>query len=109
MHLPRPLGAFKPHFNPMPDDYYPNSVCDIILVVLFLIVTVGGTFGILIGFIFWDLQIGNPQFVLIWSIVLVVFLVLMFIAIFLGGKTKLLQDKKMIRDRLQQLQDQAHI
>jgi hypothetical protein len=99
------MGAYKPHFSPMPDNYYPTSVCDIILIVLFLLLIVGGGFGATVGFLIWSFQIGNSMFVLIWSIVLIVFLVVMFVGVFFGGKSKLRYEKEMIRTKVQQLKD----
>ena len=84
----------------MPEDYYPNSTLDIILLVAFLLLTVVGSFGLLIGLLFWQMNIGNPLFVLIWSIVLAVFTVLMFIIIYFGGKAKIRKEREMVRQRL---------
>lgn len=103
----RPMGAYKPHFASMPEDYYPTSICDMVLLVLLLVLTIGGSFGALVGFLVWDFQIGTSTFVLIWSIILVVFLVVMFVSIYFGGKSKLRFEKELIRQKVQQLKDQA--
>lgn len=88
----------------MPEGYYPNSACDIILLILFLVLVIGISGGLTIGFMIWTFQMGTSPFVLIWSVVLVVFLVLMFVGIFFGGQAKLLYEKKVIREKVRQLQ-----
>lgn len=88
---------------PAPADYYPNSTCDILLLVWMLLVTCGGSLGMMVGFLYWDFEIGNDKFVLIWSMVLIAFTAIMLIAIYFGGKDKITNERKMVKDRLQEM------
>ena len=96
----RPMGGFKPRFEGVPDDYYPASACDIILMVLFVVFIVLGGCAVLIGFLYWEMARGISEFVLVWSIVLAVFIALMFLGIFLGGRARIKNERMMIQKKL---------
>lgn len=96
----RPMGAYKPHFSSMPEGYYPNSLCDTILLVLFLVITCLGSGGVFIGLLLWDFHIGNSRFVLIWSLVLIGFMLLLFVMMYFGGRIKLSHQKAMIKQKI---------
>lgn len=49
----RGLGAYKPHFAGVPENYYPLNCKEIILSVIILLLVIGGNLGIMIGFVFW--------------------------------------------------------
>jgi hypothetical protein len=84
-----PLGAYKPRFSSMPEGYYPSSLCDKLLLVVFLLITCIGSLGMMIGFLMWDFEIGCERFAFIWTIVMVVFVVVMFLGIYFGGNMKI--------------------
>lgn len=104
------MGGFKPRFEGVPEDYYPASACDIILMVLFVTVIAVGGCGVLIGFLYWEFARGISEFVLVWSIVLIVFVALMFVAIFVGGRSRIKAERQMIQQKLadekQRLEDE---
>ncbi len=46
------MGAYKPHFASISDDYFPTTKSDIILGTILLIIVI---VGIMVGFMFWIL------------------------------------------------------
>ena len=60
----------------------------------------------MIGFLVWDFVWGTPNFVLLFSIVIIVFWVILLIGIYFGGKVKLLNDRKLIQEGLQKMKEQ---
>ena len=68
--------------------------------VLFVTSISGGGLGILIGFLYWNMATGINSFVLVWSIVLVVFVVVMFIGIFIGGRARIKNERIMIQKKM---------
>jgi len=52
------LGAFKPKFQGIPEDYYPLTGEEVLKYSLFVIGIIGGVLGIMIGFLFWVLRGG---------------------------------------------------
>jgi hypothetical protein len=85
----RALGAYKPHFAGIPDDYYPASTCDVVVMVLFVTLMILGGVAIMIGFLYWDLAVGTKNFVTVWVIVDCVFIGVLLVSIFFGGKARL--------------------
>jgi hypothetical protein len=53
--------------------------------------------GIMIGFLIADFQWGTPNFVLLFSIIMIVFWVVLLIGIYIGGRAKLLNERKLIQ------------
>ena len=47
------MGAYKPTFEGVPDDYYPLTTCEVVKYTLFVVGIIGVTLGIMIGFLFW--------------------------------------------------------
>jgi hypothetical protein len=85
----RPMGGYKPHFEGVPEDYYPASSCDIILMILFVTFMIAGILGVMIGFVYWELAVGTRSFVNVWVIVLCVFVGVMFVTVYFGGKVRI--------------------
>lgn len=96
----RPMGGFKPKFEGVPDDYYPASWGDIVLMVLFVVFVVLGSLGIMIGFLYWEMASGISSFVLVWTMVLIGFMVIIFIGIFVGGRARIKNERVMIQQKL---------
>lgn len=96
----RPLGAFKPHFEGQPDDYFPTTWWDILASILLIIMYIGGSLGMMISFIFWVMADGTSRYVLIWCIVCLVFLVLLIVGTYFGVRRKLQNERKLIQDKL---------
>ena len=51
----------------------------------------------MIGFLVWDFVWGTPNFILLWSIFFIVFWALLLLGIYIGGRTKLLNERKVIQ------------
>ena len=54
----------------------------------------------MIGFCYWIMATGVSLYVLVWSIVVVVFIVIMLTLIYFGVRDKPFKERKIIRDRL---------
>lgn len=52
------MGSYKPKFEGIPDDYYPLSCCEVIMYSIFVLGIIGGTLGMMIGFIYWVINGG---------------------------------------------------
>lgn len=90
------MGAYKPTFEGIPDDYYPLTGCEVLKYAIFVIAIIGGSLGMMIGFIFWGISGGLANYILVWSIVLVLFMVIMMIVFFVGGKSRIREEKELI-------------
>lgn len=49
----RKMGAYKPTFEGIPEDYYPLTCSEVCLYAIFVIAVIAGTLGMMIGFTFW--------------------------------------------------------
>jgi hypothetical protein len=94
------MGGFKPKFQGVRDDYYPATTCEIISVVLLVSFICIGSLGMMIGFLYWEFAVGIKSFVDVWIIVLCVFIGLLFIGIYFGGRSKISETRKMIQEKL---------
>ena len=54
----------------------------------------------MIGFLIWNFTWKTSPFVLVWSIVFVVFSIVFFIAIFFSERVKIRNGRKIIHDKL---------
>jgi|JI6StandDraft_1071083.scaffolds.fasta_scaffold06237_7 hypothetical protein len=68
--------------------------------ILFVVITVLGGLGLVIGFLYWEMARGMSEFVLVWAIVWAVFTVLMFVGIYLGGRARIKSERVMIQKKL---------
>lgn len=84
----RGIGAYKPHFAGVPENYYPLNCKEIAISVVILVCTIGFTLGLLIGFVKWAELRGLDSYIITWVAVLIAFVVLMIILFYLGGKTR---------------------
>jgi hypothetical protein len=50
---------------------------------------IGGVLGMMIGFLFWVLKTGTSLYVSIWSSLFLLFIVVMIIAFYSGGKNRI--------------------
>jgi membrane protein DedA with SNARE-associated domain len=57
--------------------------------------TILGVLGIFIGFLFWAVQ-NLERYILTWSIVFCISLVIMLILVYFGGKDRRRQEKELI-------------
>lgn len=53
MEYTRSIGAYKPHFAGVPENYYPLNCKEVTIAVFILIFVILGSLGIMIGFVFW--------------------------------------------------------
>jgi hypothetical protein len=57
------LGAFKPKFETIPDDYFPLTTAEAIAYAVVVAVTIGAVLGLMIGFLYWITIKGLTGFV----------------------------------------------
>ena len=63
---------------------------------MFVVGVIGGALGFMIGSIFWVLNKGLEQTIQVWSIVFLVFTAILIIAFYVGGRTRIREEKRMI-------------
>lgn len=83
------IGAYKPTFEGIPDDYYPLTCGEVVKYTIFVISIIGVTLGIMIMFLFWCTLGGVTTYIIIWGIVILVFVVILMILFFIGGKNRI--------------------
>jgi hypothetical protein len=92
------MGGYKPKFEGIPEDYYPLNGCEIFKYVLFVFGIIGGSLGVMIGFIFWVLSGGLEGYTIVWSIVFLCFVTIMMVLFFVGGKSRIREEKQLIEE-----------
>ena len=83
------MGAYKPSFEGIPEDYYPLSTQEVLKYTIFVVSIISGTLGIMIGLLFWVTGSGLNTYIVVWSIFFLVFAVVMMILFFIGGKGRI--------------------
>lgn len=73
------------------------------LCILLILLIIGGVLGLMIGFFVMDEVWGTSNFILLFSIILIVFWFFLLVAVYLGGKIKLSNERKMIQESLQKM------
>lgn len=101
------MGAYKPTFEGIPDDYYPLTACEVLKYAIFVIAIIGSALGMLIGFIFWAINGGLANYILVWSIVILLFVVIMMILFFVGGKNRIREEKELIEQNQKRQENMA--
>jgi uncharacterized protein YacL len=61
-----------------------------------VILTIGGMLGIMVGLLYWVTNKGLEAFVQVWSIIELIFIVTAIIAFYVGGKTRIREEKRLI-------------
>lgn len=84
----RGMGAYKPHFAGVPENYYPLNCKEIAISAFILVFTIGAVLGIMIGFLFWVQAGGLEGYVIAWVAVLIAFIVIMLVLFYWGGKRR---------------------
>lgn len=64
----------------------------------YVLLLIGGVLGIMIGFLYWVINKGLEQFVQVWSILFLIFASLLIIAFYVGGRTRIREEKRLIAD-----------
>jgi len=62
---------------------------------LFVVGIIGGVLGIMIGFLFWDLN-GNGSYKIVWCIVTLFVVITMMFLFYIGGKRRIRDEKILI-------------
>jgi uncharacterized protein YacL len=68
---------------------------------LFVVFIIGAGLGIMIGFLFWILAAGLEGYTIVWSVVFLVFTALMFVLFYIGGKSRIKEEKRLIIEQQQ--------
>lgn len=92
----RTMGAYKPHFEGIPEEYFPLTACEVISYTIFVLGVIGGALGLMIGFLFWVTNKGLEDYTIVWSIVFLVFVVFLIIAFYVGGRGRIREEKRLI-------------
>ena len=90
------MGALRPRFESIPEEYYPLTMGEVFTYAALVVGTIGSVLGLMIGFLFWVTQAGLESFVQIWSMVFLVFVVILLIAFYVGGRSRLKETKMLI-------------
>jgi cbb3-type cytochrome oxidase subunit 3 len=90
------MGGYRPHFEGIPDEYYPLSACEVFMYTIFVIGIIGGVLGIMIGFIYWVTNLGLTNYIIAWSIIWLFFILLAIIAFYVSGKGRIREEKRLI-------------
>lgn len=64
-----------------------------------MILVIGGALGIMLGFLFWVLNGGLVGYTIVWSIVFLVFTMMMMILFYIGGRGRIREEKKLIAEQ----------
>lgn len=89
----KPLGTHKPHFEGIPESYYPLTTCEIIKYGIFVAIAMLWGIALLAGFIQWVLSTGLQNYVEIWVILFLIFLVIAIVAFYIGGAARIKQER----------------
>jgi uncharacterized protein YacL len=92
----RTMGAYRPHFEGIPEEYYPLTACEVIGYIIFVLGVIGGSLGLMIGFLFWVTEKGLNDYIIVWSIIFLVFTVFLIIAFYVGGRRRIREEKRLI-------------
>jgi hypothetical protein len=90
------MGSYKPHFEGIPDEYFPLSTGEAFKYTIFVILIILATLGIMLGFLFWVLSAGLTGYTIAWSTTFLVFAVIMIILFYYGGKSRIKEEKRLI-------------
>ena len=92
------IGFRKMEFKPIPEDYYPLTCCEIVLYSFFVVGIILTMLGVMIGFLFWVLETGLEVYTVVWSIVFCVFVFFMIVAFYIGGRDRIVEEKRLIQE-----------
>lgn len=95
----RSMGSFRPRFAGIPEEFYPLTCCETLMYMIIVVITVGTVLGLMIGFLFWITNNGLVNFTIAWSIIFLVFVLLMVIAFYFGSKGRIREEKRMIAEQ----------
>jgi len=84
----RGIGAYKPHFAGVPENYYPLNCKEITVAALILVFTIGGVLATMMVLLYWVQRGGLEGYVIAWVAVLLTFIVVAIILFYIGGKAR---------------------
>ena len=84
----RRMGSYKPHFEGIPESYYPLSTSEICRFILILTLTIGIVLTIMIVFQFWVINAGLESYVITWVTFFLIFFILCILFLYKGGKER---------------------
>ena len=87
------MGAYKPTFEGIPEDYYPLTPGQVVKYIIFVVSVIVGTLAIMIAFMFWCTKGGLTAYAIIWSIIFLVFVVVLMVLFFIGGRGRIKEEK----------------
>jgi nitrate/nitrite transporter NarK len=90
------MGAYKPKFEGIPEDYHPLSCCEVVGYVIFVVGVIGGSLGFMIGSLFWVTNHGLEESIQVWSIIFLLFTLFLIIAFYVGGRMRIREEKRLI-------------
>lgn len=102
----KPIGVHKPKFAGLPDNYYPLTTCEALAYASIVLFTVGSVLGIMLGLMNWIMTQGLDSFAQIWSVVFLLFVMVMIVAFYVGGVKRIKEEKRMIAEA-HQMEEQA--
>ena len=80
------MGAYTPHFESKPDEYYEAGWCDILAAITMMLLIIVFFVGVSVAIVEWVVNLGSVNFTLTWSIIVIVFIVFFVIATFFGSR-----------------------
>jgi hypothetical protein len=83
------MGAYKPDFQGIPEDYYPLTNCEVLMYSIFVITVILTTLGIMIGFLEWIIHASLNVYTIIWGIIFLVFVIVMMILFYIFGRKRI--------------------
>jgi hypothetical protein len=61
-----------------------------------VVLTIGGMLGLMVGFLYWVTVQGLEGFVQVWSIFFLMFIIILIVAFYVGGYSRIKQAKQVI-------------
>ena len=72
------------------------SWCEVVKYSLFVLGVIGGALGAMIGLLFWILATGLANYTIFWSVVFLVFVAVLMVLFFFGGKSRIKEEKRPV-------------
>lgn len=90
------MGSLRPKFESIPEEYYPLTMGEAFAYAALVVGTIGCMLGLMIGSLYWVREAGLESFVQIWSMAFLCFVVILLIAFYVGGRSRLKETKRLI-------------
>lgn len=83
------MGGYKPEFQSIPDNYYPLNNIEVFKYVTFVVSIILGSLAIMIAFLFWCTDGGLNSYAIVWSVLFLLFVVVLMILFYVGGRNRI--------------------